>query len=989
VSNKKIRIYNLVKEILKKKNLDAIEEKEKKDLQSAQTKKVLDACKELNFGNKKASNSLSSSEAVEVLLVLKEEIPVSLKEGKPPLGKSDNQDSNGAGKKTLRKKVRLLRRIKKDQEELQEEPEEEIEEEIEEEQEEEQTSQFQEKSSVEEEQQETIQTQDSFLDQDKSALLKSGSQSIEKELITKQEIKEQESLLEETTLDKEAYLSRESQPLQPEEKNHSSSCSLEEEKKELEIKKDLQQEKEQNLSSETDKKESNSLNQEKSPQEPKKESISLKERIALYEKRNREKRENEKLEREAKKNTVQTQTDSMPLSQKTESFSSRPYRVAKPANSFVNARRRTSGFPAPGNINSGFASKKKKNIVNSKKKQQKQSKSVQAEKELIKSQVPEELKLAHNVNAKELASLINISENEIIKFLFLNGVVRTINQSLEFELIKDVCENFGSKLILKEEENPDDSLSFRLSELANNQRQDQGSSETYSRPPVVAIMGHVDHGKTTLLDAIRKSKKQITDTESGGITQHIGAYQVKVQDYDQKERKVTFLDTPGHEAFTALRARGAQVTDLAILVVSADDGVMPQTIEAIAHARASGVPIIIAVNKIDKPGAKPENVLSQLAEHNLIVEDYGGSVVSSLVSAKQSLNLDDLLAKITLVADTEMENKLLANKANRAIGAVIESSLSSNKGVIATLLIQNGFLRKGDFILAGSATGRIRAIFNDEGKEIEEALPSDPVQVLGLDKLPQAGDVFQIFESIQQAKLKAEVALEKEKNKITNTSVGLEVFSSQVKEGTAKELQIIIKSDVQGSAEAVASEIQKLSNEEVQTKIILYAAGAVTENDINLASTTGAIVVNFNSFVDSQTSKLAERLNVPIYTYDVIYHLTDQIKKAISGLLEPEKVEVLNGKAEIRKVFSVGKTGKIAGCYVTEGKIIRGSIAKIYRNREILGTTALKTLKRFKDDAKEVQEGFECGISLEAFTDFHEGDTVESWRIEFVERKIK
>lgn len=595
---------------------------------------------------------------------------------------------------------------------------------------------------------------------------------------------------------------------------------------------------------------------------------------------------------------------------------------------------------------------------------------------------PEIITVSHSLTVSELAERLVVPETEIIRFLFLKGFMKTINQSLEKELIEEVAQSFNCEVIWQSQtEEHAEGLSERLRTLTDAHKNED---DLKLRPPVVTIMGHVDHGKTTLLDAIRKSKKQITDTESGGITQHIGAYQVKVSDYEGKKREITFLDTPGHEAFTALRARGAQVTDIAILVVSADDGVMPQTLEAISHARAAKVPIVIAVNKIDKPEANQDKVLGQLAEHGLIVEDYGGEVVCAKVSAKKRINLDDLLSKITLVADIELGEKLMANPKALAVGAVVEASLSANRGAIATLLVQSGTLKKGDAIVAGSASGRVRAIFDDEGKEIDEAPPSSPVQILGLDGQPQAGDTFEVVKNVQEAKSKATAV--KEKRKIS--SIGsLESFSSAVREGSAKELPVIIKADVHGSAEAVASELNKLSTDEVRVNIIHCAAGAVTESDINLAATTGAVIVNFNSIVEASSSRLASENNVSIYTYNIIYALTDAIRKALGGLLEAERIEIKHGEAEVKEVFQIGKN-KIAGCIVRNGKLVAGSVAKIRRNNKELVTLSLTSLKRFKENAKEVLQGFECGIALESFNNFEQGDVIESWGIEIRERQL-
>ena len=672
---------------------------------------------------------------------------------------------------------------------------------------------------------------------------------------------------------------------------------------------------------------------------------------------------------------------------------SQPYRVAKPINSSLTPVRRKPTGNAPLANNQRRGPGNNRNASNDPSKGNNSANSrfgfagnnAKPNKEQVAENRPTELKITRPVTVKELAVLMEVNETEIIRNLFLKGIMRTVNQTLEMDLMIEVAEALGCKITAEQaHSDQDEGLASRLKILVDNQNI-VSSSPTTLRPPVVTIMGHVDHGKTTLLDSIRKSKHSITASESGGITQHIGAYQIDVIDYDNKARKVTFLDTPGHEAFTALRARGAQVTDIAILVVAADDGVMPQTIEAIAHAKAAGVPIIVAVNKIDKPDSNPDRVLTQLIEHELVVEDYGGSVVCAKISAKQNLNLDDLLTKITLVADAELQEKLLAHNESPALGAVIEAALSPSRGPVATLLVQNGTLKKGDSIAVGASSGRVRAIFNDLGKEILVAPPSTPVQILGLDNLPQAGDIFRVFKNAQEAKSSANEVKDSLANK-RRVNKGLEYFSSQVREGKAKELAVVIKADMQGSAEAVASELSKLSSNEVVVRIIHCAAGAVTENDVNVASATNAIIVNFNSVVDSSSSKAAQENAVPIYNYNIIYQITDAVQKAINGLLEPERIDIKHGQAEIRQIFMAGKN-KIAGCSVQSGKLVRGSMAKVFRNKKELANIKLDNLKRFKDDAKEVLEGFECGLSFDGFNDLEIGDIIESWGFEMQERK--
>ncbi len=583
---------------------------------------------------------------------------------------------------------------------------------------------------------------------------------------------------------------------------------------------------------------------------------------------------------------------------------------------------------------------------------------------------PKSVILTSALTVKQLAEKLLLPETEIVKTLFTKGVMRTVNQTVELEVAIDCAKSLEYEVIT-EIEKEEVSLRADISqELEEN---------LIPRPPVVTIMGHVDHGKTSLLDAIRETKLKITDQESGGITQHIGAYQVEVVDYDGNKRLITFLDTPGHEAFTALRARGAQVTDIAILVVAADDGVMPQTIEAINHAKAAGVPIVIAMNKIDKENAQPDKVLGQLADHELLIEDYGGKTVCSKISAKKRINLDDLLTKITLVADAELQAKLRANPNAEGTGAVIEAELSKERGPIAHLLVQNGTLKKGDCLVAGTVAGRVRAMFDDHGKEVLEAPPSFPVEIIGLPDVPRAGDVFQVYKTYQEAK---EVALKnKLKEQEKHETYGLIDFASKVREGQEHELKVIIKADVQGSAEAIATEVMKLSSQTVLVRPMHVGSGNISENDINLAASTKAIVIGFHVNADANAQKAAQEQGVDIRNYEVIYKITEDLEKAVLGLLEPEKEEVKLGIAEVRQIFTFGKGNKIAGSYVLEGKIQRNQIARVYRNNKVVFEGKIDNLKRFKDDAKEVLTGFECGISFDKFQDLIEGDRIECWTI--------
>lgn len=581
---------------------------------------------------------------------------------------------------------------------------------------------------------------------------------------------------------------------------------------------------------------------------------------------------------------------------------------------------------------------------------------------------PTQVTITSPLTVQELASKLLMPEIEVVKQLFTRGIMRTVNQMLELDLAIDLAKSLGYEVITEVVEK-EKSLQPDISA--------EQDKDLVPRPPVVTIMGHVDHGKTTLLDAIRETKFKIAEHETGGITQHIGAYQVEVLDYDGNKRKITFLDTPGHEAFTAMRARGAQVTDIAVLVIAADDGVMPQTTEAINHAKAAGVPIIVALNKIDKDGAQPDRVLGQLPDYDLLIEDYGGKTVCSRISAKKRINLDDLLTKITLVADAELSQKLRANPKSPASGAVIEAQLSKEKGPIAHLLVQNGTLRKGDFIVAHTVAGRVRAMFDDHGNEVEEAPPSTPVEVIGLPDVPKAGDTFQVYKEYKEAK---EIAQERQLQE-KPTFYGLVDFSSKVKLGQAQELKVIIKADVTGTAEAVAKELTGLSTNEVLLRPVHVGSGNITESDINLAASTNAIVIGFHTSIEPNVQKLSMDEGVDVRLYDVIYKITEDLEKAILGLLEPEKVELKLGVAETRKIFIFGKGNKIAGCYVTEGKVQRNQIAKVKRAGKIIFEGKVDSLKRFKDDAREVQTGFECGIAFDNFQDLEEGDLIECWTV--------
>jgi translation initiation factor IF-2 len=510
---------------------------------------------------------------------------------------------------------------------------------------------------------------------------------------------------------------------------------------------------------------------------------------------------------------------------------------------------------------------------------------------------------------------------------------------------------------------------------------EDSEEDLQARPPVVTIMGHVDHGKTTLLDAIRETS--VVDTEAGGITQHIGAYQV-----DVNGRKITFLDTPGHEAFTAMRARGAKVTDIAVLVVAADDGVMPQTKESISHARAAEVPIVVAVNKIDVPQANPDRVKNELAAEGLQPEDWGGTTQFSEVSAKQQTNLDDLLERILLVADAELD--LRANPSAEASGFVIESRLDVGRGPVATVLVLRGTLRVGDAVVAGDASGKVRALQDYRGERVVEARPGDPVEVLGFDHPPPAGEFVRVVEHERQAKHLANVRAERLRREQLaqrpRRLVSLETLYDEMQVGAVQELNLVLKGDVQGSVEALLGELAKIQHSEVRVNVIHTGVGGITENDVNLASASNALVVGFNVRPSAEARQLAEREGVDVRTYRVIYQLTEDIQQALVGMLSPVKTEETLGEAEVRALFKVSRLGTIAGCMVTSGVVRRGARIRVVRDGTVVQDTSIAQLKRFKDDVREVAEGFECGILLDGFNDVKEGDVLEAYETREVER---
>lgn len=606
----------------------------------------------------------------------------------------------------------------------------------------------------------------------------------------------------------------------------------------------------------------------------------------------------------------------------------------------------------------------------------------------VAPEVPKEIALTSSITVKELAEKMQVTETDIIKRLMVKGFMRTINQMVELELARELAAEMGYELqsledikleeALKEEEKKEEER-----KAADNLTDDEKAA-LVGRPPVVTIMGHVDHGKTSLLDAIRQTKFLLTDAEHGGITQHIGAYHVEVSGEDGQLRQVVFLDTPGHEAFTAMRARGARCTDIAILVVAADDGVMPQTIEAIDHAKAAGVPIIVAVNKVDKAGADPDRVLSQLMEHGLLPDRFGGDTVTVNVSAKKKTGLDELLEMILLVADMQ---DLKANPERPATGVIVEAELHRGKGAVATALVQNGTLRMGDIIVAGSVFGRVRALLDDRGQQVRAAGPSMPVEVLGLPEVPSAGDKFEVVTDQQIAKQMVEerklVEIERKTHRVT-----LESLHDLVEQGEVHDLNIIVKADVLGMAEAIADQVRKLSTKEVNVRVLRAATGDISENDVNLATSSNAIVIGFNVQPDTNATRAAEGVGVDIRTYNIIYEIIDNLELAIQGLLQPIKQEVQIGSAEVRQVFKLGKNQVIAGCYVISGKIPRNGIARVVREDKQIFEGKIDTLRRFKDDVREVAQGFECGMSLERFNDIIEGDIINVHIIQEVKREI-
>jgi translation initiation factor IF-2 len=576
------------------------------------------------------------------------------------------------------------------------------------------------------------------------------------------------------------------------------------------------------------------------------------------------------------------------------------------------------------------------------------------------------------VTIKDLSQTLGIPVPKIITILMGLGVAKTVTQSLTDEEVELIATEVEREVTIKHASDDDD----------EPEQFEDAPEDLVARPPVVTIMGHVDHGKTTLLDAIRQSA--VVATEAGGITQHIGAYQV-----DHKGRRITFLDTPGHEAFTAMRARGAKVTDIAVLVVAADDGVMPQTRESISHANAAQVPIVVAINKIDLPDANPDRVKGELANEGLNPEEWGGTTQFAEVSAKAKTNLDELLEKVLLVADVELE-QLKANPSVEASGPIIESRLEAGRGAVATMLVQRGTLRVGDAIVAGDAHGRVRGLFNYRGEKLKEAKPGEPVELLGFDKPPQAGELARVVENERIGRAAAQTRGERlrreELARRSQAGVSLETLFTQLQEGAVQDLNLVIKGDVQGSVEALVAEVQKIQHPEVRVSVIHSGVGGITENDVNLAAVSNALVVGFNVRPNAEARALAEREGVDIRTYRVIYQLTDDIEQALVGMLRPVRTEETIGEAEVRATFKVSRLGTIAGCMVTHGVVRRNAQARVVRDGTVIYDTTIADLKRFKDDAREVAEGFECGIRLDGFNDVKEGDVLEIYETRQIER---
>nr|WP_302650194.1 translation initiation factor IF-2 [uncultured Agathobaculum sp.] len=583
--------------------------------------------------------------------------------------------------------------------------------------------------------------------------------------------------------------------------------------------------------------------------------------------------------------------------------------------------------------------------------------------------IPVKVMIPDEISVGELASRMKRTAADVVKGLIKLGVMASVSEIIDFDTAAIVAEEMGCKV--------EKEVHVSIEEQLFDEHEDR-EEDLVPRDPVVVVMGHVDHGKTSLLDTIRKTR--VTEGEAGGITQHIGAYRVKVGD-----KQITFLDTPGHAAFTSMRARGAQVTDIAILVVAADDGVMPQTIEAINHAKAAKVPIIVAVNKIDKPGANPDRVLQQLTEYDIVPEEWGGDTIVCQISAKFGQGIDNLLEMVLLTA--EMAD-LKANPNRKAHGTVIEAKLDKGRGPVATLLVQNGTLHTGDTVIAGTAVGRVRAMTNEDGRKIQEAGPSVPVEIIGLAEVPGAGDIFDAVDDEKMARELVEQRKDKEKEERNKQfhKVTLDNLFASIQEGEMKELNIIVKADVQGSVEALRSSLEKLSNDEVRVKVIHGAVGAINESDVMLAAASGAIIVGFNVRPDRVATDSAHQQGVDMRMYRVIYDAIEEMEQAMKGMLEPKFKEVVLGHAEVRQVFKITGAGAVAGCYVQDGTIRRNAEVRVVRDGIVFHEGHLNTLKRFKDDVKEVASGYECGMSIENYNDIKEHDVIECFVMEEVKQ---
>ena len=633
------------------------------------------------------------------------------------------------------------------------------------------------------------------------------------------------------------------------------------------------------------------------------------------------------------------------------------YEQIAPANKYTNDKYSTKKQK----INQKSAQRNKQRYSNKRETEQDKLRRLELErarKQQLRVRIPDVISVG------ELATRLKVTATEVIKKLMMLGVMSTINEEIDFDTASLVAEELGAKV----EHEVIVTIEDRLID------EDDDAEDTEERCPVVVVMGHVDHGKTSILDRIRNA--HVTAGEAGGITQHIGAYQVR---YEGKD--ITFLDTPGHEAFTAMRARGANITDIAILVVAADDGIMPQTVESINHAKAAGITVIVAINKMDKEGANPDRVKEELTKYGMVCEEWGGDVICVPVSAKTGEGIDELLENILLVAET---SELKANPDRRAKGTVVEARLDKGRGPIATLLVQNGTLHTGDVIIAGTAVGRVRVMTNDKGKTVHTAGPSVPVEITGLAEVPEAGDVFNAVEDerlarelVEQRKHEAKQAKFNEYQKVT-----LDNLFSQIEQGEMKELSLIVKADVQGSVEAVTQSLEKLSNEEVRVRVIHGGVGGIKESDVMLASASNAIIIGFNVRPDQTAEEIAARDKVDIRTYRVIYDAIEEIETAMKGMLAPKYREVVMGRIEVRQVYKISNVGAVAGAYVLSGKVTRQCEIRVVRDGIVIAEDKMSSLKRFKDDAKEVGEGYECGITLEKFRDFKEGDIFEAFIME-------